>query len=246
MKNIIGFILALCLLSNCDSSVNTNSNNKANATSSKAKSSTNDAILGKDMHQIVVNEKIESGGYVYIKVTENNKEYWMAVPGRPVEIGATYYYKGGMEMQNFRSKTLNKTFESVIFAEGIHEDLNNMGGVAKKQAPQGKPTVGKIEKAANGIQIAELFENPKHFENKEVIIKGEVVKVNNGIMNTNFVHLQDGTIGNGEYDITLTTDDTFEVGEVVTIKGNVILNKNFGSGYVYDILVEEAVKLKKI
>ena len=113
----------------------------------------------------------------------------------------------------------------------------------KRSIQKGKTSVVNVEKAPNGIRIAELFENPKAYLNKQVIIKGQVVKVNNGVMQVNFVHLQDGSTGNGKYDITITTNDEFKIGEVVTIKGTVILNKDFGAGYVYDVLIEKAVIL---
>ncbi|WP_052444810.1 hypothetical protein [Flammeovirga sp. OC4] len=234
------FLSASCFLASCDNSGQEKSS--VNKPSSEVTTGA-DEVLDANTHKIVVNEKIASGGYIYIRVTEKGKEYWMAVPGRPIEIGATYYYDGGMEMQNFESKTLNRTFESVIFAEGVRDQVQKVAKVVKKSAPQGSPEVKDIEKAPNGIRIGELFSNMNNYSNKEVIIKGQVVKVNNGVMNVNFVHLQDGTTGNGQYDITVTTDDNFSVGEVVTIKGNVILNKDFGAGYTYDVLVEKAVKL---
>lgn len=194
-------------------------------------------------HEIVVTEKMSAGGYIYLKVTEKDNDYWMAVPDREVEVGATYYYDGGMAMKNFESKTLKRTFDSVIFAEGIRGENSGVKKVEKSSIQQGETSVEKVEKAPNGISIAELFENPKSFADKQVIIRGQVVKVNNGVMNVNFVHLQDGTTGNGQFDITITSLEEFKVGEVVTIKGSVTLNKDFGAGYVYDVLIEKAVSL---
>ncbi|OHX66351.1 hypothetical protein [Flammeovirga pacifica] len=240
MKNTFALtLLAFCIITSCDNT-SQNNNTKGNTHVNTAQKS--EEVLGENTHKVVVKEQMSGGGYLYINVTEDDQEYWMAIPGRPVNIGATYYYDGGMEMQNFQSKTLQRTFERIIFAEGIRDNVSGEVKVENKSTPQGSPQVSKIEKAPNGISIAELFENPKKYENKQVIIKGQVVKVNNGVMNVNFVHLQDGTIGKGEYDVTLTTNDNFKVGEVATIKGGVILNKNFGSGYVYDVLIENAVK----
>ncbi|MBB6462342.1 OB-fold nucleic acid binding domain-containing protein [Flammeovirga kamogawensis] len=243
MKIYSTFILtALCFLASCNDSKQTQSNEDKTSSSEVINTVNSEEVLGENTHKIVVTEKIASGGYIYIKVSEKGNDYWMAVPGRQIEIGATYYYDGGMEMRNFESKTLNRTFESVIFAEGIRD--TNKKGVAKANTnsnPEGKSSVDHIEKAPNGISVAELFENPKSYLNKQVIIKGKVVKVNNGVMKVNFVHLQDGSIGNGKYDITITTNDDFKVGEVVTIKGTVTLDKDFGSGYVYDVLIEKAV-----
>ncbi|WP_194766307.1 DNA-binding protein [Tamlana sp. I1] len=241
MKQIIALSLTtLCLLVSCKDAPKTAPKEEKNTY--EAVSQTEPSTSG-NTHKIVVTDKIASGGYIYLKVKENDKDYWMSIPDRDVEIGATYYYDGGMEMKDFESKTLNRVFKSVIFAEGIRADNNAVKQTKKSQVQQGKTSVANIEKAPNGIRIAELFENPEAFINKEVIIKGQVVKVNNGIMQVNFVHLQDGTTGNGKFDITITTNDTFQIGEVATIKGTVILNKDFGAGYVYDVLIEKAVRL---
>ena len=239
MKKIIAFSFTILgLLASCKEVVKTKSTDE--------KSSTKEVVIREDLqkkntHRISVIEKIDAGGYIYLKVLEKENEYWMAIPGRNIELGATYYYDGGMEMRNFESKNLKRTFDAVIFAEGVRD--KNKGGetTVKRNVDKGGTNVVDVDKAPNGIRIATLFENPKEYRNKQVIIKGQVVKVNNGIMGVNFVHLQDGTKGNGAYDVTLTSNDNFKVGDVVTIKGTVVLNKDFGAGYVYDVLVEKAV-----
>ena len=75
---------------------------------------------------------------------------------------------------------------------------------------------------------------------KIVQIRGKVVKVNNGIMKRNFLHIQDGTGGQGTNDITVTSDQTANVGDEVNITGTVALNVDFGFGYNYPILVEKS------
>ncbi|MDZ7764711.1 MAG: hypothetical protein U5K00_09820 [Melioribacteraceae bacterium] len=91
-----------------------------------------------------------------------------------------------------------------------------------------------------GITIEKLFDDRSSYEGKQVKIKGKVVKVNNGIMGRNWVHIQDGT-GDGEnYDLTVTTNDNANVGQVIVAEGYVSLNKDFGSGYKYDIILEDA------
>ena len=242
MKRIIAISLTtLCLLVSCKDAEKTTPKEEINAYKNVIDTSKREDSASESTHKIVVLEEISSGGYVYLKVKENQKEYWMSIPGRTIEIGATYYYDGGMEMKDFYSKTLDRTFKSVIFTEGIRDNRKGVQNVQKRSVQNGKPSVGNMGKAPNGIRISELFEKPKAYENKQVIIKAQVVKVNNGVMQVNFVHLQDGTTGNGKYDLTITTNEEFKIGEVVTIKGTVILDKDFGSGYVYDVLVEKAV-----
>jgi hypothetical protein len=77
---------------------------------------------------------------------------------------------------------------------------------------------------------------------KAVLVRGKVVKYNPGIMGKNWIHLRDGTgsPANGSNDVLVTTMSTAKVGDIVTIKGTVRTDKDFGSGYAYKVLIEEA------
>jgi hypothetical protein len=97
-----------------------------------------------------------------------------------------------------------------------------------------------IEKADGGITIAELFTNKKEYSGKIVKIKGKITKVNPAIMGKNWIHLQDGTIFEDEFDLTVTSEVIPETGSIVTIEGKVALDKDFGYGYTYPIMLEEA------
>ncbi|WP_233883026.1 hypothetical protein [Tenacibaculum piscium] len=247
------FLVITSVLIGCKNSENTTAITPKSITEKVVvEKNTEEKVMSSNTHQVVVLEKIDAGGYVYLKVSEKEKEegkqYWIAVPGKQVKIGATYYYDGGMEMRNFESKTLKRTFDRVIFAQGIRDEKKKINNNIKNKTIKKNATTGKskinIEKATNGIRIAQLFENPKAYQNKEVSIKGQAVKVNNGIMGVNFIHLQDGTTGNGQYDITVTSNESVKIGDIITLKGTVILNKDFGAGYVFDVLIEKAVVLK--
>jgi hypothetical protein len=73
-----------------------------------------------------------------------------------------------------------------------------------------------------------------------VKVRGKVIKLNNMIMNRNWVHLQDASVEGQEVDLTLTTTDNVMLGAVVAFEGKITLNKDFGAGYKYDIIMEEA------
>jgi hypothetical protein len=75
---------------------------------------------------------------------------------------------------------------------------------------------------------------------KQVQVTGKVVKVNNGIMKRNFLHIQDGTGGQGTNDLTITSKQTANVGDQVTVTGTVVLDTDFGFGYTYPLLVENS------
>lgn len=94
------------------------------------------------------------------------------------------------------------------------------------------------------IKISDLFSDSKSYKEKEIKVTGKVVKFNEAIMGKNWVHIQDGTEFEGKYDLTVTTSETVNVGDIVTIKGTIALDRDFGYGYKYDILLEDGVLIK--
>ncbi len=117
----------------------------------------------------------------------------------------------------------------------------SMGGIGKSAELSSKESV-KVDKAkgANAHTVAELFAQSAKLDNKQVVVRGKVVKVSKGIMGKNWIHLKDGT-GSGETDkIIATTQDMAEVGDVVTAKGTLYKDKDFGSGYFYKAIIEES------
>ena len=89
-----------------------------------------------------------------------------------------------------------------------------------------------------------MFSNVNSYANKIIKIKGKVVKVNNAIMDKNWAHIQDGTKSGSDFDLTVTTNDMVNVGDVVTFTGKIALNKDFGFGYSYKVLLEDAKAAK--
>ena len=102
-------------------------------------------------------------------------------------------------------------------------------------------SVAKAE-GAEGRTIAELFAQRAALNGKTVAIRGKVVKFNSGIMGKNWIHLRDGsgTPETKDHDVTVTTNDTVAKGDVVVVKGTVAVDRDFGSGYTYALVVEEA------
>ena len=86
----------------------------------------------------------------------------------------------------------------------------------------------------------------KQLKGKQVEVSGKVVKVNNGIMKRNFLHIQDGTGKQGTNDLIITSKQTAKVNDQVTIIGTVTLDTDFGFGYKYPLLVEKSeIKIQK-
>lgn len=196
-------------------------------------------------HKVVVDEVLQTSKYTYLSVTEDGNQAWIAVPKTEAEVGETYYYRGGLKKTNFKSVEYDRVFETVYLVSGISKSPTAMGTPAghmhagNDNIPQADPGA-KIDPPAGGISIAELFKNRSQYDGKTVRIKGRCVKLNNMIMNRNWVHLQDGSIADTESDLTITTTENIPLGAVVAVEGIISLNKDFGAGYRYDIIMEEA------
>jgi hypothetical protein len=106
-------------------------------------------------------------------------------------------------------------------------------------APAADTTVAAVEP---GQDIAWVHANRDELAGQQVSLRGKVVKYNEGILGWNFIHLQDGSgdAGDGSNDLTVTSKATTAVGETIVVTGNVILDKDFGAGYTFPVLVEDA------
>jgi hypothetical protein len=203
------------------------------------------AQLQPGVHKAVVKEVIQTNNYTYLFVKENEGEKWLAVPKMQASSGETYYYTGGFEMKDFESKELGRTFPSVYFLEAVslNPDIEAKGPMVEPHST-GKLNVPKqgvsVKPAEDGITIAELFAHQDKYAGKSVKIRGQVTKYNAAIMKKNWVHIQDGSEYSGKFDLTATTDMEANVGDIITIEGTVVLNKDFGYGYAYDVLLEDS------
>jgi len=203
-----------------------------------------------EMHKVVAEEVLDTERYSYVRVNENGESFWIAVPKTPVEIGATYYYQGGLVKQNFASREHNRVFETLFLVSGISRQPlgGSAGGSAVDQAlgqlSGGAPVEppGVVQAAPGALKIGELVKNKAKYAGKTVKITGKVMKVNPMIMGRNWLHLQDGTGNN--FDLTVTTQENIPPGHVITLEGMIALDKDFGAGYRYDIIMENAVVAK--
>ena len=190
-------------------------------------------------------ETMNSGGYTYVQLDAGPKgKVWAAGPNTEVDVGDTVSVAGGMLMQDFASNTLNRTFEKIYFANALRVAGKGSGsGAASKPAGEvatEPPEKIEVEKVEGGLTIAEIFEKADALAGQEVLLRGQVVKFNGGIMGRNWLHVQDGTGTAGTNDLTVTTDGAANVGDVVVIRGKLATDKDFGAGYSYPVIIEDA------
>ncbi|HKJ07281.1 MAG TPA: hypothetical protein VJ970_07440 [Flavobacteriaceae bacterium] len=218
-----------------------------NSYSKIEKKETTEQVATNNLHEVTVKETLEAGGYTYLNVTEGDKEYWIAVPPTEIEVGKTYYYQSGMDMKNFESKALERTFESIKFVDVIRSSKEDFtkpevkNPHQKAEKPEYSVADYKLEKGEGELTLQELFSNKDKYANKEVAIKGIVVKVNKQILDRNWIHVVDGTKTDTKSSLAITTQEMAKVGDTVTFKGKLILDKDFGYNYVYDLLLENAI-----
>ena len=249
---LITLVAALALVAGC-------SNQDADQTASANDGGSSQAAPANSFTGTVA-ETMDSGGYTYVRLENGGKSIWAAGNQTAVNVGDELTVSTAMPMQGFHSDTLDRTFDVVYFVGGFeptgehahdggasdpHAGMD-MGGMASKgqhgATPAPKVNAGSIEKAEGGHTIGELFAAKTALAGKSTTVRGRVVKFNGGIMGRNWVHLQDGT---GEasaktHDLLVTTNESCKVGDVISATGTVVVNKDFGSGYSYDLLLEEA------
>ena len=186
-------------------------------------------------HDAKVLESMNSGGYTYIKVQDAKERYWIAMTQRKVRVGERIKYNEQGWMQNFHSKTLNRTFDKILFASDA-----SVVPLSQKVAAKADVMDSKY-RLSNTITIAELFSHRAQYAGKIVRVRGVVTKSSMQIMKRNWVHLQDGSSYKGADDLVFTTtSDTPTAGDVVTAEGSVTLDKDFGYGYFYPVIVEKS------
>ena len=204
-------------------------------------------------HTGKVLETMDSGGYTYAKISEGIKEFWIAAPKTPVEVGQTISFSEQMWMPNFTSKTLHRTFANLLFvgklAQGTtappaprHNAPHSAQSAVKAKAAAAKAPSPEINlDKAMPYTIADLFAKKEELKGKPVLVHGKVAKVSTAIMGTNWIHVKDGTGKPGSDDIIFRAKtDTAAVGDKVDARGVLVTNQDFGFNYQYPVLVEQA------
>jgi len=203
-----------------------------------------------DQNEVTINEVQQTSGYTYLLVQNSDQEFWMAVAKMDVEVGEKVYFVEAMEMQNFESKELNRVFERIVFVDQISkqpiDDASAKAEYTSKKKEGMKKLLDSIQisPVEGGQSIGELYDSPSKFKSKKVKVRGQVVKVNMDIMDRNWVHLVDGTKGKDKSDLTFTTQEVVQVGDTIVFEGVLAIDREFGAGYVYPLIVEEAVLIQ--
>ncbi|MEN8152882.1 MAG: hypothetical protein ABFR75_02580 [Acidobacteriota bacterium] len=204
------------------------------------------------VHRGIIISKFKSGNYLYVEFKDGDKSKWAAAYAVVAAKGDTIELRNPMEMRDFYSKSLKKTFKTIYFTGVIKAVSTDSGKTESKKMPgmmhamkkkSGLKTVitpGSVKKAAGGYSVSECFQLSSKLKGKVAIIRGIAVKVSSKILGKNWVHIQDGTGKPGENDITVTTKSNIKKGDIVLVKGKIEFKKSIGGGYIFPALIEDA------
>ncbi|MFZ4394003.1 MAG: nucleotide-binding protein [Kiritimatiellia bacterium] len=213
-------------------------------------------------------EVTNASRYTYVQVDTGTQKIWAAGPKVAVKVGDRVSFTGGMPNKNFFSPTLKKNFDELFFVDAItlagskpvmpvgHGARMAGGSMPDMPAGHGAMMAGGAGKATNtviepiqtpagGKTVAEIWAGKDALTGKQVVVRAKVVKAVHNIMGRSFLHLRDGTGREGMNDLSATTTNEVRTGMIVTLSGMLVTDKDFGSGYKYDVILEDAVVIAK-
>jgi len=198
-------------------------------------------------------------GYQYLNIDENGTKLWVAIANAPVKVGDKIGYDKRTIMKNFKSKSLNKEFKEIIFASDIYLAKKTKGAPIKSlqdllglsvPMPSSKKNIKIIEEKPAKLFVEKEFYTVEEaymwkasLKGKSIKIKGNVRKVSKQIMKLDWVHITDGTGSEQKQndDLVFTTKSSkLKAGDSVVAIGKVVLNKDFGYGYFYKIIIQKS------
>jgi hypothetical protein len=208
-------------------------------------------------------ETMNAASYTYVLLDGGAKRTWVAAPRFEVKPGDTVAAAEAMPMTNYHSKTLNRTFDLIYFsgavtvngkaptdaaaAEMLPPGHPPIGGGAPAASPHGTPPASaappdltNIKRADGGQTVAEIVTDRAKLSGKPIAVRGRVVKFNGGILGKNWLHIRDGSGGEGTNNLVVTTTAAAKVGDLVLVTGRLATNRDFGGGYKYTVIIEDA------
>lgn len=225
----------------------------------KSKQENSQDLLAINAHEVKVLESIHTTEYTYFRVSEENTEYWLAAPKREAKNGATLYYTTAWEMADFKSTELDRVFDKVLFVQDLTDvrPQGNMGaagdnsqvhmGTPRTENPVITQPAAEIAGVVEGeTSLNDVLSKSADFANKLVTVSGKVTKVNPEIMGKNWIHITTADPADkNDYDLTITTREVFTVDQVITVQGQISIDKDFGAGYKYGVIMENAKSVSK-
>jgi hypothetical protein len=193
------------------------------------------------IHEVEIVEVLKTSKYSYMRVQKGDEEpYWIASMKSDFQEGQKIMYEGGLLKTNFKSSEYDRVFDKLYLVSKIRLLNGAEVPLTKSEGEAPKTFVNQFNKPDQEdiVDLLEVVNDPQKYKDQKIKVYGEVVKVNANIMDRNWLHIKDGTAD--EFDFVLTSESAVPVGHSMTFEGTISLNRDFGAGYVYDLIMENA------
>jgi hypothetical protein len=197
-------------------------------------------------------ETTNAASYTYLLVDTGKATNWAAASQFAVKVGDTVTVTDTLPMPRYHSQTLNRDFDVVYFSGSV-----TVAGAVVAPAdpavalPKNHPPIGGVaapaavdfsglQRAKDGKTVEEINTHKAKLSGKRTTVRGKVVKYNASVMGKNWLHIRDGSGGADSNDLTITTATEAKVGDTVLVSGKVATNRDFGGGYKYSVIIEDA------
>lgn len=192
----------------------------------------------------IVTETMDAGGYTYVQLDTDSGTVWAAGPVTPLTVGSELSISKEMPMSDFYSASLQRTFDNIYLVTSFTDTTGSVPVASADQdnphsglPPQAAITVtGKLEKAEGGKTISEILAEAGQLAGQTVRVRGMVVKLTPQVLGKDWIHISDEP----NTDLTVTTTDSVAPGDLIVAEGVIATDKDFGHGYVYPIIMEDA------
>ncbi len=202
-------------------------------------------------------ETMDAANYTYVRVKTPTGEIWAATLTFKVAVGDRVVVPIDNPMQNFASTALKRTFPLIYFATDITRpgEPPPASAAALAGLPPGQPSTPAgvaqvtepIPAAPGGMTVAKIWADRKALAGKTVTVRGKVVKFNGGILGLNWTHIQDGSgsAKDNTHDLAITSVGDAKVGDIITVTGTVVVDKDFTAGYFFPVIIQNATIVVK-
>lgn len=192
-----------------------------------------------------VTQILNASVYTYVEVDAGKKKVWAAGPVTPLKTCDMISFSTNMPMKNFHSKSMKRDFPVIYFVNsfitGNMASKKNVEMSALLHGHQRKKQTVKavkgINKVKGGKTISEINIGKQKLKGKTIRVRGKVTKFTPNVMGNNWLHVRDSST---LADLTVITKSTVAIDDVVVLEGKLELDKDYGYGYVYPVILEDA------
>ncbi|MGB1075321.1 MAG: hypothetical protein ACPGYK_03970 [Flavobacteriales bacterium] len=188
------------------------------------------------LRKVLVHDILKGSQHWFLDVQEiNGKRYWIATSPEAYQVGGTYAFTKGYGEVDFQSDELERSFDELFWVDQV-KPAALQGAAHQTDQTSHQQSTDPVTLAQGSQRIADVIDKSSILAGQQVQVTGRVTKVNPDIMDRHWIHLQDGS--RDDFDFVVTSEMSVPLGKVVTLAGKLSIDRDFGAGYRYDVILE--------